>query len=176
MEENIETLKRELKSEGVRQGLCSEWQTMMDDATDKRTLVQMYMRGIDFCIINDYPPVATMEKHFKGMSREFGLFINEAVTADNLPQAALMGACDARLQFDNYAVSMIYVLHRSLAQIAATDHSIVSVDCFGDSEVIIEASGGSRVSVYCYGRAAVQSKHDEESEVKIIYKNKKTYE
>ena len=48
-------LVQQLKQDGIAKGLCLPWQNKLRDGVSVKRLVDLYVRGIDFCIKNDYP-------------------------------------------------------------------------------------------------------------------------
>ena len=49
-----------LKSEAVSLGLCQEWTSKWNNES-KESLVEKYVKGIDFCIEHNYPSLAFMK-------------------------------------------------------------------------------------------------------------------
>lgn len=172
----LQPLKNELLRTGIAHDLCKPWQKMLADAKDKATLVQMYMRGIDFCFSNDFPTVAYIEKNFRGICEKYGLYVNETAELHNVREAAFVGRCEARCRYDNYEVAALYVKDQSELAVVATGRAIVTIDCFGDSRVRIEAAEGAQVNVYQYGNSTVEYRAEPDSKVTVTPKNKETYE
>lgn len=175
MDRMIAQIKQELKAAALRHDLCAQWQQMLDRAGDKATLVQMYMRGIDFCFGWDFPCVEYIERHFKGECEAYGLHVNEAFRAHNARKIALVGRCDAQLSYDSYEVAQLFVRHGSRVLLDVRGHSIVTVDCFDDSRVDIRADEESRVTVYRYGRSLVTHSEQPGSEVSVVDKQRNGY-
>lgn len=171
----MEKLKTELKTEALKHDLCTSWQQMMDDAKDKETLVRMYLRGIDFCIGNDYPSEDYIQKHFKGF-QALGIFVNEPVFARDLPKLVAVGGCTGIASYSDYSVSRVFVKHRSFINIHAEGFARVTLDCFDKSITNIHAEGKSVVTVYRYLGAVVNLMDCAgTAKVKIIDKNTRTY-
>ncbi len=172
----LQPLKNELLRTGIACDLCKPWQKMLSDAKDKATLVQMYMRGIDFCFSNDFPTVDYIERHFRGICEKYGLYVNETAELHNVREAAFVGRCEARCRYDGYEVAALYVKDQSELRVAASERAIVTIDCFGDSRVRIEASEGAQVNVYQYGNSEVDYCTQTGASVTVTRKNKETYE
>lgn len=173
--DTLQSLKHDLKTAALRHDLCGPWQRMLDHAADKATLVQMYMRGIDFCFGRDFPSVEYIERHFKGVCERYGLHVNEAFDSRNERQVALVGRCDARLTYDDYEVAQLFVKHDSHARLDVRGHSIVTVDCFDRSRIDIRADEGARVTVYRYGNAVVTDTARSGAVVSVVEKHKNGY-
>lgn len=48
-------LVQQLKEDGKAKGLCRMWQMKLKTGLDYEQLIQLYIRGIDFCISENYP-------------------------------------------------------------------------------------------------------------------------
>lgn len=175
MDTDIKKLTDELKRMALPHGLCTGWQEMLDDVTDKEILVRMYLRGIDFCLSNDYPSVGYMEKHFKGMCERMGVYVNEPVYVSNLRKVVAVGSCIGTVNYQNYAVGQVFIKHSSHLNIIAETYSNVTIDCFDDVVVNIQARTGAVVTVCRYEGATVKLECDPDAHVKVIAKKKKTY-
>lgn len=172
----LQPLKNELLRTGIAHDLCKPWQKMLTDARDKATLVQMYMRGIDFCFSNDFPTVAYIEKNFRGVCEKYGLYVNERAELHNVREAAFVGRCEAVCRYDGYEVAALYAKDQSALTVVACGRAIVTIDCFGDSRIGIEAAGDAQVNVYRYGNSKVEYRAEPGAKVIISDKNKETYE
>lgn len=166
-------LVQQLKKDGIDKGLCRLWQMKLRQDIDYKSLIELYIRGIDFCIMNDYPTVDFIREHFKGKCEEFGVFIDDDVEQKNAPNIVLNGNCRAFLEYDGYSVANIYARHNTRGSVNVSDNSIVTIDIFDDSELNIATAGDdAKVFVNVYGNANVECLG---SGIKVINKNKKTY-
>ena len=173
---DIKDLAEELRTRGVQHDLCTAWQKMLLNARDKETLVKMYLRGIDFCIGNDYPSVEYMEQHFKGVCEKFGVFVNEPVDIKNCLKVVTVGCCSGVASYDGYSAGQVFVKHDSRLDIVADDHANVTIDCFDNSIVNIKARGFTTVMIFRYTGAIVNVvERSGAARVKIVDKGKKTY-
>lgn len=166
-------LVQQLKKDGIDKGLCRLWQMKLRQDIDYKSLIELYIRGIDFCIMNDYPTVDFIREHFKGKCEEFGVFIDDDVEQKNAPNIVLNGNCRAFLEYDGYSVANIYARHNTRGSVNVSDNSIVTIDIFDDSDLNVATAGDdAKVFVNVYGNANVECLG---SGIKVINKNKKTY-
>ncbi len=166
-------LVQQLKKDGIDKGLCRLWRMKLRQDIDYKSLIELYIRGIDFCIMNDYPTVDFIREHFKGKCEEFGVFIDDDVEQKNAPNIVLNGNCRAFLEYDGYSVANIYARHNTRGSVNVSDNSIVTIDIFDDSELNVATAGDdAKVFVNVYGNANVECLG---SGIKVINKNKKTY-
>ena len=168
----METIKQ-LRVDGVSKGLCGDWQKKLSKNSGVKRLSELYMRGIDFCISEDFPTLEFMIENFKGKCEPYGIFINDSVREVNVPDVVLNGCCDARLQYDQYSVSRLYVRHESQASVTVSDNAIITIDAFDNAFIDIETVGDKcRAIINLYGNATITHKG---SRIKIHKKNKQTY-
>lgn len=167
-------LNRQLKQDGIAVGLCSQYQGLLDRSDTVEKMVRLFIRGIDFCIKNDYPTLEFMRKNFKGKSEPYGGYVDDEITGlRNAPDVVLNGECKAILEYDEYSVSRIYIRHSSQAAVNVSDHALVTIDVFDNSHLVVAVAGGdAQVLVNKYGDAQVECIG---SGIKVNSINKKTY-
>lgn len=84
-------LVQQLKEDGKAKGLCRMWQMKLRTGLDYEQLIQLYIKGIDFCISENYPTLDFIREHFKGKCEVYGVFVDDEVTDKvNLPDVVLM--------------------------------------------------------------------------------------
>ena len=72
------SVAKELAKEAKKKGICSEWHGELRKLGDnKRAMLQMYIKGIDFCLKNDFPSNDYIRANFKGTMEDFGVFLDE---------------------------------------------------------------------------------------------------
>lgn len=172
----LQELKQELKTAAVKNGLCASWQKMLDHTKDKDTLVQMYMKGIDFCFSNNYPSARYIEEHFKGICEKYGVYVNESTELHNIRKLAFIGKSSGKITYDNYEVAQVFAKDNSELAIYATGHAIITVDCFDSSIIEAEARNHAQIIINRYIGAEVSTKTDDTGVVKIIERRFKTYQ
>ena len=60
-------------------GICTPWLNELKSLDDKDALVDMYIRGIDFCLEHDYPSNDFIRENFKGVMEKHGVFLDDAI-------------------------------------------------------------------------------------------------
>ena len=58
-------LSKELARQAKAKGICAPWHAQLLTLQDKEAMVDMYLKGIDFCLANDYPKNDFIRTHFK---------------------------------------------------------------------------------------------------------------
>ena len=83
-------LNDQLKKDGKAKGLCRDYQRKIGASRSIEDLVKLFIKGIDFCVINNYPTLDFMREHFKGKSEPFGGFVDDDVPElKNMPDVAV---------------------------------------------------------------------------------------
>lgn len=150
-------------------GICQEWGDRLagcnDDQIDKMMI--MYVKGIDFCMENNWPDLDTVRNHFKGRMEHHGVHCDEECQIKNVQFTVLLGRCRAAISFDQYSVGEIYVRHETKAEIAISDHSFVRLDVYDKSEVKIIATGNAKISIKNHGDAKIEIERSDDAIVKL---------
>lgn len=167
-------LSKELAERARKKGICKEWHDELLSLKDKDKMIKMYLRGIDFCLSNDFPENDFIRSYFKGAMEKYGVFLDDAVKVENMPKCVCLGACSGNVLADNFNACEVFVKHNSEIVITAKDNAFVMVDVFDNSTVMIHAHDRAKVCVNRYG-GTVKDFADNEAVIKIREKNKKTY-
>lgn len=167
-------INRELAKLASDNGICRDWHQRLLETNNIDELLEMYLKGIDFCLSNDYPSNAYIRRHFKGKMEHKGIHLDECFVANNERKIVSLGRCDGIIGISDYNVSEIFAKHKSKLCITAKDNAFVMIDLFDDADIMVNVSGCAKVVVNRYGGLVVHSS-SETSVVKIIEKHKKTY-
>lgn len=165
---------KELALAAKKYGLCEEWFDEMKPLKDKGKLLDMYVRGIDFCLANDYPSNDYIRKHFKGEMEAFGVHLDDSIEALNPERIIALGESSGRIVVDSYNVCEVFVKHSSCMTIEAKGHSFVMIDVFDDTRLNVTGSEEAKVCVNRYG-GEISFNQEGNSRIKIVEKHKKTY-
>ena len=167
-------LVQQLKQDGIAKGLCQPWQNKLRDGVSMKRLVDLYVRGIDFCIKNDYPTLDFIRENFKGKCEPYGVFVDEQeLDLRNVPDVVLQGDCKGTLSYSGYSVCRAYIRHNSDATIKVYGNAYLTVDVFDNANLVLAVAGtNARVLVNKYGDARVECSG---VGIKVVFKNKKTY-
>lgn len=167
-------LSKELAARARKKGICQEWHDELMSLKDKDAMCEMYLRGIDFCISNNYPGNDFVRSHFKGVMEKHGVFLDDTVKVENKPKCVCLGACSGCIDADGFNACEVFVKDSSEITITAKGNAFVMVDVFDNAKVIIHAHDQAKMCVNRYG-GAVQHCANDDSIIKIHEKNKKTY-
>nr|DAF67755.1 MAG TPA: hypothetical protein [Caudoviricetes sp.] len=151
-------LVQQLKKDGTDKGLCRLWRSKLIGDLSVEELAKLYIKGIDFCISEDYPTLDFFREHFKGKCEPFGIFVDDEVTERNMADVVLSGDCKALMEYDGYTVARVYARHNAQGAINVCDHAIVTIDVFDNSNLVIAVAGSdAQVNVNLYGNSHVET-------------------
>ncbi len=148
-----------MRHQAVQRGLCQQWTDNWSDGASRDEMLQMFVDGIDFCIQHNWPSVEEMKRHFPGVMQKHGVFADERVMVRDAPMTVLNGECDCSASFGNNSIGDIYVRHRSVLRVRATDGARVFVTVLDNASVEAWADDGAKIFVYRYGGGRVDGAH-----------------
>lgn len=149
----MDKLNNELKKQAVGYGLCEKWTDDWSENHNKQELIDMWLRGIDFAIENNYPTNKFIKEHFESeLLKENHIFVDSPFHEANLDgKVVLCGNSDGVLEYNRFATCDIYVRHECHAQILASGYSKVFINLYDGASVDIEQSEAAKVYVYRHG-------------------------
>lgn len=169
-------LAKELARRAKKDGICKPWYNELKSLQDKKAMIEMYLKGIDFCLANDYPGNDFIRKHFKGEMEQFGIFLDDEISIENPRKCVCLGMTSGCIIANGFNACEIFAKHNAKLDIYAKDNAFVVIDVFDESKVRIHASDRAKVCVNRYiGSNAVIKDEADEAFVKIHEKQKKTY-
>ena len=169
-------LNNHIHSGAVKEGICSDWATYIKEAKSKEELMEMYVKGIDFCLEHNFPSNSDLLK-FGGSSflSNYGVYVDAQVNEIDQPFIVLLGTCKAKIAYNNYTAGQLFNKANSDMKVVINDNAFIVIDCFDESRTHIQANGNSKVCINIYGNAKVTYKTTGAGIVKIVKKNKPTY-
>ncbi|MFB5946128.1 hypothetical protein [Albibacterium profundi] len=168
-------INKELAAKARKLDICKPWLQMLKEAKDKHSLMKMFVKGIDFCLANNFPSVEYLEKHGQEVTDEYGVHVNKTVKKTDSPFTVLLGESKAELTNNGFSFSQIFIKHDSIVDITATGNSLTIVDVFDDSVLIGTVSDSATMVIYKYGNPRVDILKSGNATLKIIDKQRKTY-
>lgn len=167
-------LSKELAKQAKVKGICAPWHAQLLTLDDKDAMLDMYLKGIDFCLANDFPSNDFIRENFKGSMEHKGIFLDETINVANMPKCVCLGTTTGRIIVNVYEVCEIFAKHDAALNVVARDNAFVMIDVFDDAVVNIHASDRAKVCVNHYG-GEIKKIITDDAVVKIREKNKKTY-
>ncbi len=167
-------LSKELARQAKAKGICTPWHNELLKLQNKEAMVKMYLKGIDFCLANNYPPNDFIREHFKGVMEEQGVFLDDSIKVVNMPKCVCLGTTCGSIEAAGYEVCEIYVKHNSELNVIAKDNAFVMIDIYDDAIISVYASDRAKVCVNHHG-GSVNRYAMNDAIIKIREKDKKTY-
>lgn len=143
-------ISNELKEKAISLGLCEEWTNEWNEE-DKDTLCEKYVKGIDFCIMHNYPSLKYMKDNFDGIMQNHGVFVDDNGMKKNLPKAVINGLSIMNMLYDKFSVGTVYLRHDSALNIIAKDNAKVFIFTYDNCILNIKCSDSAIVYVYNHG-------------------------
>ena len=134
-----------------RKPLCDEWYGEWKDNCGVDILLNKYVRGIDFCIENDYPSLDFIRRNFKKEDlHRHHIYLDEEVSLNESESGyyVFLGHCTGTAWFTGFVAVTIYMRH--------------------DSNIWIDAFDGARVMTMLYDKSKSKSRADRYSRVQTL--------
>lgn len=152
----MDTLNSELRSQAINLGLCKQWQSLWTSDFDKDELIDMYKRGIDFSIANDWPSREFIRNNFSTLKlAKNGVYLDQRLdfkdgNALGHGIYVLLGDSSGTLKFDDWVAATVYLRHDSKVKILAGEHAKIFVRLYGNANVTVheDSAPTSRVKIF----------------------------
>lgn len=126
----MNALNETLRAQAIRLGLCAGWQKDWSADRQPSELIDMFKRGQDFCISNDWPTTDQIRDSFTDdQLRAEGIFL-DAPDLDLTIQNGtyiFLGESSGTVRFPRWSAAIIYLRHDSDLRIEAADFSRIRV-------------------------------------------------
>lgn len=165
---------KELAKEAKKNGICTEWYYQLRTLEDKEKLIEMYLKGIDFCLLHDYPSNDFIRVNFKGIMEKYGVHLDEEININNERKVVALGKCSGIVKVDQYTISEVFLKHDSELNISAEGQSFIMIDMFDNTKLRVDTYDNAKVCINRYG-GEIEFHSLGNSVVKVKEKNKKTY-
>jgi hypothetical protein len=140
-------ISQELLEMALKFGLCDEYKEKFLKDSSIANLAKMYKKGFDFVLEHNYPSLTYMEKHLKGVFRDYEIYISEEFYEKNPTEVILNGSCNGMVECD-FDFCVVRVRHNSKVDIKAINNARMRVFIYDKGEVnIVEKDDTSRISV-----------------------------
>ena len=144
-------LSARMRKEAVGLGLCGKWQDKWTKDTDVDGMLDMFVDGQDFCIMHDWPGVATLKRYGGERLRAHGVYADEEFEADNVRTVIAVGGCNGTVTADGRQVTTVYARLKSRLRVKASGEARVFVMLYDEAGVEVESKDDARVFVYRHG-------------------------
>ena len=135
-------------------GMCDKFAVPWENSVyGKQELIDMYFRGLDFCIEHHYPTNEMIKKFFESELRwKNGVFVDESRSVLNATRVVALGRSTIKLRVNGFAVSQMYLRDNSTADVFVRHHAHLIINLYDNASVkIIEASSTNTPVVILHG-------------------------
>lgn len=162
---------KQIANQAKQRNICEEWHADLMSIKDKDQLIHMYLKGIDFCIENDFPPLDFIRKNFAGITEKHGIYIDCGFKAIQSKKVVALGNCIGKVEIGAYGTCEVFVRHNSRVSIEATGNAFVMVNVYDSGEADVTAKDKAMVCIHNYS-AMVNYQTSDNARVKLINKVK----
>ncbi|MCM1165197.1 MAG: hypothetical protein NC110_00285 [Ruminococcus sp.] len=163
----IKTLAKQAK----RNGICEQWLSELKTLEDRRELVKMYLRGIDFCLRNNYPSNEFIKEHFGDICPEMGVFVDKHINVSNVRPCVCLGVTFGKYEITEYSAGELYVKHNAEIDVTAKDNAFLMISVFDNAIINIHAHDRAKVCVNRFGGKVNIIENDFDAMVKVNERN-----
>jgi hypothetical protein len=165
----LKELKKRLAAEAKEKGICREWYEFILNAPSKERLLTLFVKGLDFCVENDYPS-AQLRAEFAGLRQHFGIFMSDHISVKSGKYVIAFGTSEGKAAYSGFDVAQIWAREDTRLGVTATDNAVVCIEVADRAQVTITASGAARVSVFLHGGTITKNATDKAT-IKVIDKS-----
>lgn len=171
---DVKELSMMMKAEAVKNGLCQKWTEEWSDFETVGTLLDKYVRGIDFCIRTGFPTAQQLIEYGGDELEKHRIYAQGDVTLYNPGNIIVIGDCNAEITIEN-DMSEIWVRDGAKVAITVKSGGSAYVRMTEDSTANVMCSFFSDAYVYRYSdNAVVASKGNVQIRDRVgFYKNTK---
>lgn len=147
----MENLSETLKQQAISLGLCAKWTSEWADDSDQQTLIDKYVRGIDFSLAYNWPSNDFIKANFdRDLLHKNLIFVDEHIDLDNAPSGVYIvnGECSGTIRIADWSVATLYLRHDSNVRIEAGDFARVFIRLYDNSDATVSAAENAIVKVY----------------------------
>lgn len=141
-------LGRRIAIDAKKKGICKAWYDELKTfGNNVPMLAEMYLKGLDFCMRNNFPDNEFIRRNLKGAIEAFGIHLDETIDIINPEKVVALGSTTGVVKLTDYGIAQITTNDNADITVTATDNSIVFIDAWGKSKVRVQASKRCRVRI-----------------------------
>ncbi|MGL6039079.1 MAG: hypothetical protein ACRC0E_09385 [Soonwooa sp.] len=144
---------KEIALEAKKYALCDPWYKRMLKITQFKDLADMYFRGDDWSMKNDFPRLNTLRK-YKGGVLPYQMYVDFRGVVNNISKGAFFGNTEATIEISDYEVSKLIIRHNSTVKLIAKGNAIVCINALDNAKIDIQCLENAQVTVYNYSKNA----------------------
>lgn len=145
-----EELSFTLRDMGRSMGMCDKFYDRWIDGMDVDTMLDLYIKGLDFCIEKDFPPLDFVRRNFDTSDlHRHHIYIDEHVDLEGESgDYVFLGRCTGNVHFGDFCISGVYLRHSSEMKIRSEGFSRVFVSLYEESSCDVVANDSFNLHLY----------------------------
>lgn len=133
--------------------LCEEWTGKMMNATTFKALAEMYFKGDDWSMENNFPTAEVVRK-YKGGIEPYGIKVDASGIYENERYIAFLGESKVDLNYQGFSIGQVIVRHLSEVKIVVSGNAKVFINLLDAAKIDVECSGYAKVFIYNYSKSS----------------------
>ena len=147
----MSNISEELKNRAISLGLCQNWQNEWGSPT-REQLVDLYLRGIRWCMERSYPPISYMDENFGDILEDYNIYTFGERAIFSEQNVVLRGEAKAVFNYTNNEHATLHLGDNTWSDLFVFDSSVVTVNLYQGAELMISmCDSDAKVYVYQYG-------------------------
>lgn len=131
--------------------LCKEWTEEWEDDSDIDVLLDKYIRGFDFAVKNDYPPLDFIRENFRKEDlHRHNIYLDEKVEIKGARSGyyVFLGNCTGSIEAHGFNVVSCYLRHGSKIDVTSLGSARVFVTYYDHSGGLAYKDEWGRIKQY----------------------------
>lgn len=149
---DFQKLKKALAKEAKAAGICEAWHEKILNANSRDYLLELFIRGVDFATLNDFPSDALADE-FKDIAPHFGIFINQPILDRYVTRRVIAREAKGAVTFDGYTAGEVYALRGADVQVTASANAYVAITVENGAKVQACAQDNATILISPHGGA-----------------------
>ena len=164
----FKTLRKRLAAEAEKAGICDEWRRKILKAPSREYLLQLFIKGLDFAILNDFPS-DELAAEFNDIAPAYGIFLNREGSwrTDNRKHIIAREAVITPANYDGFSVGEVYALHGGAVEIIARGYAVVCATVETGAQVIAKAYDNAQVRIFRHG-GEITTRQNGKATIKVL--------
>ena len=152
---DFQKLKKALAKEAKAAGICEAWHEKILNANSRDYLLELFIRGVDFATLNDFPSDALADE-FKDIAPHFGIFINQPILDRYVTRRVIAREAKGAVTFDGYTAGEVYALRGADVQVTASANAYVAITVENGAKVQACAQDNATILISPHGAPSRQ--------------------
>lgn len=152
-----DSLNKFLKIEAMKNGLCGQWTSDWNKDKSIYELIDMYKRGLDFCIINHYPSNEFIKNNVdKDVLEKNHIYVDSEFYEGDFSDfcTVVQGESSGEFHFGKFNSTTLWIRDNSEVLVEVHGQAWIFVHVYDNAVVTIHQHGDSRISVKRHSKDA----------------------